>query len=486
MSLTIEQLEFLRTPRAAELLAMDLPADPLHAVDVLRRHGTAQEASAVATLRALRHRAEASGRFPPGLARGMLASDTMLQQASSYALAVWMGRSLAARAAAAGGTGILPVGPMGVSPMDPLAAHVGVPGQAGTGETPMRPTGKMPVPRGADPAVLDLCVGFGADAIGLALAGFRVRGVDVSPSALLCAAHNAAVAGVGDRCTFEQADVTQIDLPAGAIVHVDPDRRATGRRTTNLADCRPDVSFLRHLPGRTAAGAIKLSPAIDPFEAGDLPVGELEYVSEHGVCKQLVAWWGPSGSPGIQMPGHLQSADGDRHQSGEQHAALAPVPYAGPTPRRTATILTGPLEDPQAVSLPSGVAPYAPLQPAGEWLIEPDPAVIAAQAVDDLAAACGLWRLEPGLAWLFGDKPVDTPLARSFRVLADVPGRPSDVARAVRQLGGGSVEVKTRGVKLDTDRLQRQLAGRGSHPLAILWCRTGRKERAFICQREQK
>jgi hypothetical protein len=373
--------------------------------------------------------------------------------------------------------------------MDPLAKHVGFPAQAGTG--------KMPVPPAGEPAVLDLCVGFGADAIGLALAGFRVRGVDVSPSALLCAAHNAAVAGVGERCTFEQADVTQIDLPAGAIVHVDPDRRATGRRTTSLADCRPDVSFLRHLPARTAGGAIKLSPAIDPFEAGDLPVAELEYVSEHGVCKQLVAWWGPSGSPAIAMAGLLHptgSGTQDRpsrgspaiSMAGPVRSELAPIFQEGPTPRRTATILTGPVDDPQAVSLPSGVAPYAVLQPPGEWLIEPDPAVIAAQAVDDLAAACGLWRLEPGLAWLFGDKPVDTPLARSFLVLADVPGRPSDVARAVRQLGGGSVEVKTRGVKLDTDRLQRQLAGRGHRPLAILWCRTGRKERAFICQREQR
>jgi hypothetical protein len=189
-----------------------------------------------------------------------------------------------------------------------------------------------------------------------------------------------------------------------------------------------------------------------------------------------------SGSHDILEPAF---GNGDRHQSGQQRAALEPVPISeGPTPRRTATVLTGPLEDPQPVSLPAGVAPYAPIAPPGEWLIEPDPAVIAAQAVDDLAAALGLWRLEAGLAWLFGDKPVDTPLARSFRVLADVPGRPRDVAHAVRQFGGGTVEVKTRGVKLDTDRLQRQLAGRGSRPLAILWCRTGRKERAFICQRE--
>ncbi len=41
-------------------------------------------------------------------------------------------------------------------------------------------------------------------------------------------------------------------------------------------------------------------------------------------------------------------------------------------------------------------------------------------------------------------------------------------------------------VHIDPDRLQRQLRGRGRMPLAILWCRLGAKQRAFICRRAEQ
>lgn len=407
MPLTPEQLEFLGSAAAAELLAMDLPDDPLHAIQKLRKLCAADEAAAVAELRQVRHKAGASGRFPGPLAARMLADDAMLQQASSFRLAVWKGRRLAERAR-----------------------------QAGC----------------ADRRAVDLCCGLGADAIGMAMAGLGVRGVDVSAAAVLCAAHNAAAAGVGERCRFETADATAIELPADAAVHVDPDRRSSGRRSAHLADCSPGEGFLRALPRRAAAGAIKLSPAVEWTELTDLPADELEYLSERGVCKQLVAWWG-----------------GGRHDE------------AGP--RRRATVVFGGFDDVQSASIAAGQAPYAPIDRPGEWLIEPDPAVIAAQAVDDLAAAHGLWRLAAGLAWLSGGAPVETPLAHSFRVLADVPGRRRDVARALRRLDAEWVEVKARGVRLNTDVLQRRFRGRGRRAVAVLWGRLGQRQRAFLCER---
>ena len=405
MSLTLEQIEFLRTPAGRELLDMDLPDDPFHAVQALRKRATPDEAAAVATLRTLRRKAAASRRFPEAFAARMLGTDKLLQQASSFRLAVWMGRRLAG-----------------------IARNVGA------------------------AEAIDLCCGLGSDAIGIARAGLSVRGVDVDPVAVFCAAHNARAAGVGERCAFETADAQAVDLPPGAVVHVDPDRRAGPGRSARLADASPGVGFLARLPAHTAAGAMKLSPALEFSEAAALPVAELEYVSEQGVCKQLLGWWG-TGAP-----------RGDR-------------------PRRRATVVTGPIEDPEAVSLAADVAPYVPVREPGEWLVEPDPAVIAAEAVDDLAAAAGLWRIQPGLPWLFGDKPAATPLARDFRVLASVPGREKDVARGLARLDAGTVEIKPRGIKLPTDKLQRTLRGRGRRRIAVLWCRLGSKQRAFLCER---
>jgi len=415
MDMTAAQLEFLAGARAAEFLEMPLPADELRALGLLRRSCSPEESRAVMALRSLRKRAVGTGRFPQELAGKMLATDKLLQQASSMRLAIWKGRRFAE----------------------------------------MLETSRTDAVDAAElaPEVWDLCCGLGGDVIGLARAGLKVRGVDSDPAALLCATHNARAAGVGELCRFELADVEQLDLPAGVAVHIDPDRRASGRRSIEFANFSPGEAFLAHLTRKTAAGAMKLPPGADAAELESIQAGLFEYVSEAGVCKQLVAWWHGG-----------QAASEDR-------------------PGRRATVLTGPLDDPHATSIKAGMAPYAPIREPGKWLVEPDPALVAAEAVDDLAEAEGLWRIAIGLPWLFGDRTVSTPLASCFEVLADVPGRKRDIAKAVRKLGGGRVEVKTRGVKLDTDSLQRQLRGRGNRPLAILWCRQGPKQRAFICRR---
>jgi len=396
--LTLEQIEFLRTPLGRDLLAMDLPHDdPLAAQTALRKHCGLAEAAAAAEMRRVRRRAEASGKFPPGFAAGLLATDVMCQQASSFRLAAYVGHQLA--------------------------------GFAGSGE------------------MLDLCSGLGADAIGAAWAGATVRGVDSDDRAVLCAAHNAELAGVADRCSFAQADVAAMDLPADAVVHIDPDRRATGRRTVLMEDYSPPEKSLRDLTTRTRAGAMKLSPALDRGAVEDWGDMQIEYVSEGRVCKQLVLWW-----------------------------------PAGPTGRK-ATVLAGAMHSPEATSINVDPAAIAELAEPAEWLIEPDPAVIAVGAVDTLAVAHNLHRTCPTLAWLFGREPADTPLARNYHILARVAGRESDIRRAMRKLSAARVTVKPRGLKLNTDTLQRRLSSRkGTRDLVVLWCKLARREEAYIAE----
>lgn len=63
---------------------------------------------------------------------------------------------------------------------------------------------------------LDLGCGEGGDAIHLALRGWEVVGVDVSPTALSRAAAAASGAGVADRITFERHDLAH-SFPAGSF-----------------------------------------------------------------------------------------------------------------------------------------------------------------------------------------------------------------------------------------------------------------------------
>ncbi len=399
MPLTADDLEFLRSDRAARLLAGELPDEPVQAVSKLRKRCSPEETSAILTMRELRRRACQSGRFPRALAERLLATDKMLQQASSWRLAVHKARQLVA-----------------------------------AGDGPIR----------------DLCCGMGIDALAIATEGRTVTAVDRDPAAIACTEHNAEVWDVASRLAVEQADVMQGTLPAEAIVHIDPDRRPRGRRGTSLADAAPPPRFLAGVMTATAAGVIKLSAAIDPDELRSLPPCSREYVSEHGVVKQLLVGWGLPGRPADQT---------------------------------FATRLTGDMETPVATSLAAGLAAPAGAGECGPFLVEPDPAVIAADATDDLAAAHDLWRVEPGHVWLTGNAPADTPLAANFRILDHIPGREKDIARCLRKHQAGIVEVKPRGIQLDTDRLQRTLRGDGPTTLTVLWTRRGRSQIAFIAER---
>jgi hypothetical protein len=127
---------------------------------------------------------------------------------------------------------------------------------------------------------------------------------------------------------------------------------------------------------------------------------------------------------------------------------------------------------------------HAMFEAIGEWIIEPDAAVLAADLVDALASEHGWHRFQSGLDWLSGAAPSATPLATGFHVLREVPGRESDVAKTLREFGAGIVEVKPRGVRLDTDGLQRRFRGQGGRPLTVLWTRRGDKQVAFVAERQ--
>lgn len=393
--LSHEQLAFLASEAARDALAAELSDDPIKALTQLRKTLTAQEASAVLKMRSIRDRSR--GRLGP-LAENLLAGDVLAQQASSWAVACYKADLLS------------------------------------------------PVSAGR---VWDLCCGAGVDAIALALRGHHVRAVDTSESAGLCLMHNAAQMGLVPRVEFLQAQAQQAPLEPGDAVHVDPDRRPGDRRQVDPRNYQPPLDFLAWVSRRTAAGLIKLSPGARPDDLPGLSDLHFRWVSENGVCKQLLAGWG-----GV---------------------------FAGPA--HGAVVLEQRNEDVTACELPAGQADPAEMRRQGAFVIEPDPAVTAAGAVDDLAAKLGASRRAVGLELLFSEAAVETPLARCYEVLEEAPGRLRDVRRALSGLDAGLVEVKPRGMKIDTDAFQARLRGKGRQTISIFWIRLGASVRAILCRR---
>lgn len=343
-----------------------------------------------------------------------------------------------------------------------------------------------------DAACFDLCCGIGGDLLGLAgrcsgskgavvgverdriaalLAAANIRececGAGLSGSALNTAGQAgsgtpvhgqaAGLCGSGTpahgQAAVIVADVDGLQLPPDAVWHLDPDRRATGRRATRLELHSPGLAAVELLIDCAANGCIKLAPAAE-VPADWAERGELEWIGRRRQCRQLVVWLGSlAASPGLRRATVLQAA------------ALADEPavhtIAG-RPRR----------------------PLAVAQNVGRYVFEPDAAVLAAHLTGELAARHGLLRLAPGSVYLSGDTLADDPLLACYHVEESLPFDRKRVKKLLAARGIERLEIKHRGLELDPERLRRELrmGGASEGDPVLIVCKRGEGSLAVLCQ----
>jgi hypothetical protein len=199
----------------------------------------------------------------------------------------------------------------------------------------------------------------------------------------------------------------------------------------------PPWSFVEGLlTGHTAC--VKISPAI-PHRLVPADV-EAEWVSDRGEVKEAALWSG----------------------------SLA-------TARRRATVLPG-----GATLTATGV--LAPTAPVGPVLYEPDGAVIRAGLVGELAEQLGACLLDPQIAYLTADQAVDTPFARRFTVVEQLPYRHKQLRAALRGRDVGALTIKKRGVDVSPEALRGRLGLHGSRPATIVLTRVGGAATALLVE----
>lgn len=289
--------------------------------------------------------------------------------------------------------------------------------------------------------IADLCCGIGGDAI--ALSGVApVSAVDLSGPRATMAEHNAAAYGRRIEGVIGDVELTHPDADAA---HVDPDRRAAGRREHDVEQGSPNLVVLELLIHRYQHTAVKLSPGASfdrlPFDA------EIELISHRGNCKQAVAWTGRF------ISAHRRATV---LPEGETLSAESPADLAWPAP---------------------GV-----LRP-GDYLLEPDPAVIRANLVGVLARQAGASPIDRRIAWLVREQPVETPFARAFRVLDVVAFNEKRLRHWLAAHDIGSLEIKTRGVAIRPEDLARRLKPSGRTPGVLLVTRLADKPTAILATR---
>jgi SAM-dependent methyltransferase len=281
-------------------------------------------------------------------------------------------------------------------------------------------------------AVADLCCGIGGDLLGIARQT-RVVGVERDPVLAEFASANLRNAGIAsERGRVERSDVAEFDLSAVDAWHLDPDRRPHGGKTTRFELHDPGPETLDRLLAARPDGALKLSPAAR-WTFGDPADVELEWISRDRECRQLVVWLG-----------ELAQARGLRRATRI-------------FPDKTSETLLG---------RPGGCARVAEV--LGPFLVEPDPAVLAADLTGTFAEQFGLGAVSARIPYFVSNVPLESRLAASFEIIDAGPLDRKRLVRILREKEIGALEIKKRGIDLDPDRLRRRLKTVGDQPGALI------------------
>lgn len=286
--------------------------------------------------------------------------------------------------------------------------------------------------------LLDVCCGIGADSIAYASAGAEVLGLDIDPVRIAIARHNAGVVGL-TNARFEQHDVKQ-GIPAGYhAVFYDPARRDhEGRRIFDVEAYIPPLSLVQDWGAPTIA--VKLSPGVDMGQLESYG-GQVEFISVEGELKEAVMWLDRKDHP-------------------------------------VATLITGgailhwndkPLAHPTPIAAPMA------------WLVEPDPALIRAGLVANVAKAFNGCQLDPTIAYFTCEQYPDSPWVKAWKVLDWMPFNLKKLRRYLQQRNAGSVTVKKRGSPIAPEHLQSQLRLKDNQSFTLVVTRFNGKATVLIC-----
>ena len=284
-------------------------------------------------------------------------------------------------------------------------------------------------------AVVDLGCGIGGDLVAFARAGLRVRGVERDPVRAAIARANLGALGLDGEIV--EADLADVQPLPDEVPFLDPARRDGRGRVFDPASMTPPWDVVaRFLVG---PAVVKTLPG---FPHALLPKGvEAQWVSDGGDLVEACLW-----GPGLA------------------------------TASRRATAL------PSGAEI-VGVGDPGDVGAVGGWLHEPDDAVIRAGLVGELATRMGGRLVDAHLAYVTTDEERADPLARSFRVLEELPYREKPMRAALVARDVGTLTVKKRGVDMVPEQLVKRLKLKGAKSATVILARIDDGARAFLVEK---
>ncbi|MCS6830745.1 MAG: class I SAM-dependent methyltransferase [Armatimonadota bacterium] len=286
---------------------------------------------------------------------------------------------------------------------------------------------------------VDAGCGIGGDLIALAKRG-ETAGVERDPLCLQYARRNVEVYQVEHNCRFVHADLLRLRLQEAPFLFMDPARRTGGRRSSSSDEWQPNWATVCRLALSVRGALVKTSPALSP-ELIPLEC-EREYVSVDGECRELLLAFGEC----------------------KQGASLS------------ALVL------PEGARLIAADAPAPVMRAPMEWIYDPDPAIVAAHLLPELAQILTGYLLHPRIAYLTAERYVHTPFARAYRLIERFPYSRKRLFERLRALRAGSLTVKKRGVNISPEQLVRAWHPVGERRITVILYRSDTGVNALLAE----
>ena len=281
--------------------------------------------------------------------------------------------------------------------------------------------------------VADLCCGSGIDLISLSKNKVLVYAVDLDKTVLLTAEFNTQLFS-SRKIIFQNIKAEDFSEQVEAIF-IDPDRRMKGNRFINAEDLSPNLESILELQKKYKNLAIKFSPAMN-YDRLKLPENHtFEFVSESGNLKEILLCFGNLTTKNV---------------------------------KRKAVLL------PEKKILCNKENLLLSISEIKQYLFEPDPAIIRAHLLKEIAQIIGFQLFDSHLALLTGDYSAFSVYGKFFKVITYFNFNIKKLKKYLKGNAIGKLTIKTRGYSESVESFRKKLKLKGKNSSILFILRIGK------------
>jgi hypothetical protein len=124
----------------------------------------------------------------------------------------------------------------------------------------------------------------------------------------------------------------------------------------------------------------------------------------------------------------------------------------------------------------------APTGELGQYIHEPDNAVIRSHLINLLAEQTNTHTIDPQIAYLTGNDNITSPWLKSYKIEQVLPFDRKQLKAYVKANDIGTLEIKKRGADITPEELRKELSPKGKNKATLIVTRIGDAHRAIFVE----